>query len=271
MITFPSLLAAELRLCLSRRAVRVLVGVALVGIVATGVVGFFATDANEVSTTSNTALARLHDLWVPGGDGTLAPALIMLMIGALIGGAVVTGGEWRAGTVGTVSTWEVRRARLLGARLLACALLAPAIALCLLALFVLAIVPVVLVKGTAGDIDAEWAVALAGAVGRGVALVSLSAVLGAAIASIGRGTAAALAALFVYNAALEPVMRAVWPERAAWLLGENLTAWFAGRPLEGSGFERSVAAGGVTLALYAGLVAAASLAVFARRDLPVAG
>lgn len=271
MIAFPSLLAEELRRCLSRRAVHVLVGVALLGIAVAGVVAFVTIDPRDAASTANTNLARLADLWVDGGDATLAPPFILLAIGALIGGALVTGGECKAGTVVTLSTWEVRRVRLLGARLLACAVLAPAIALALAVVFVVAITPTIAVKGTTAGVDAAWAVTLAAGVGRALVLVSLTAVLGAAIASISRSATAALGVVFVDNVVVEPVVRAVWPGRAQWLLGENIAAWFSGQPIEGAGFERGTAAAGVLLAVYVAVVAGAALLAFSRRDLPVAG
>lgn len=95
MITFGSLFASEVRRCLSRRAVKVLVGIALLGIGVAGVVLFVVTDAADVEVSANTHLARLADLWLEEGDSTLAPPLIFLAIGALIGGAVVVGGNGR--------------------------------------------------------------------------------------------------------------------------------------------------------------------------------
>jgi hypothetical protein len=266
-ITFGALLASEVRRCLSRRAVHVLVGVALLGIVATGVIAYLVVDPQDVAGTLDPSIARLADLWRDDGDGVLIVPIALLCIGALIGGAVVVGGEWKAGTVSTLATWEVRRHRLLGGRFLACALVAPAIALALLALFVLATLPTVAAHGSFDGLDGEWFVRVAGVVGRGLVLVALAALFGAAIANFGRSSTPALAVVFVYEAVVEPILRSVWPERSGWLLGENVAIWLSGDTLENVEFVRSPAVAIATLVVYVGLLVWGSLAVFRRRDL----
>ena len=266
MVTFRSLFASEVRRCLSRRAVRVLVGVGLLMIVATGVIAFFAVKADEVMTASEGSIARLTDLWRGGGEGTMIPVFLMLIVGALIGGAMVTGGEWRAGTVVTVSTWEPRRVRLLGARFLACAVLAAVIGLGLLALFVAATLPVAFAKGSTAGVDGAFVVALAGGVARGLSIVALAAVVGAAVANLGRTSTAAIVGLFGYNAIVEPVLRGVWPRKAGWLFGENMATWLSYERLDGP-LARSPVLAGATLLVYATALAAVVLVVFRRRDL----
>lgn len=267
MITFPALFASEVHRCLARRAVRVLVLIALAGIAVMGVVAFVVTDADELAHSSSTSLARLSDLWVDGGDATLAPPLIFLGIGALIGGAVVVGGEWKTGNVTTVATWEVRRGRLLAARLLACGVLAPLIGLALLVVFVGATLPTVFAKGTTAGLDGEWALTLAGGVGRALVIVALAAVFGGVLASLGRSTAGALATVFVYNAVVENIVRARWPERGRWLLGENLATWFTGAQPEHVPFERGPLLAIATLVAYVVVLAVAAVLVFRRRDI----
>jgi hypothetical protein len=271
MITFGALLASEVRRCLARRAVRVLVAVALLGVVAAGVIAFLAVDAQDVVRTPDPSIGRLADLWRDDGDGVLIVPIVFLCIGALIGGAVVVGGEWKAGTVSTLATWEVRRHRLLGARFLACALVAPAIALALLACFVLATLPTVAAHGSFDGLDGEWLAQLSGAVGRSLVMISLAALFGAAIANLGRSSTPALAIIFVYEAVLEPIVRAVWPERGAWLLGENIVIWVSGEGLDNVEFDRSPAVAIATLVLYVGVLVWGSLTVFARRDLAAIG
>lgn len=170
----------------------------------------------------------------------------------------------------TLSTWEVRRVRLVVARLLACALLAPAIGIALIAVFLAAIMPTVLVKGSTAGLDAEWAWTVAGGIGRALVLVSLAAVLGGAIASLGRSSAAALAAVFVYNALAEPIVRAQWPEKSGWLLGENLATWFVGARMEGVPFDRTPAESVAVLTAYALILATGAALAFRRRDLGAA-
>ena len=112
MTPFPRLLAVEARRALSRRAVWFLIGIALLGIVLTGTIAFAGSNDFDPG-RPGPDIARLTDLWVQGGgDGALTATLLFLGVGALIGGATVTGAEWQHGTVVTVATWEVRRVRL---------------------------------------------------------------------------------------------------------------------------------------------------------------
>jgi hypothetical protein len=269
MSSFLSLLATECRRCLSRRVVHVLVGIALLGAVATGVVGVLVAGEIDLS-SEGPALIRLADLW-GSDDPVLGMPLILLLFGALIGGAVVVGGEWKAGTVPTVLAWEPRRLRLLGARLAACGLLAMVIAFALLLAFVVVgVLPGFVAHGEVGAIDGAWWVSLAGGVGRGLALVGLAAVLGGAIANLGRSTTAAIVAVFAYEAVLEQVLRGVWPSRAGWLLSENAVAWITGERLVSDEFERGFLAGGATLVLYVALAVGLALVVFDRRDVAAA-
>ena len=266
MISFRRLVATEVRRCLSRRAVHVLVGVALLGIVITAVIGLLALGDDPVN--ADPTLLRLSDLWRPDHDGTLLPAVILLCLGGLIGGAVVVGGEWRAGTVTTVLSWEVRRGRLLAARLLACALLAAAIGAALLALYVLvAALPIAAVHGDMSGLDGEWWWSVAGLVVRALVVVALAAVLGGGIASLGRSSVAAVVVAFVLEAVVEPTVRGLWPARGRWLIGENVAAWIGNEPITGESFAVSPVAGGLTLGAYIVVLSLVAMAVFRRRDL----
>ena len=255
----------ECRRCLSRRAVRVLIGIALLGCAITGVMGVLRGARIDLS-SPEPALTRLADLW-RADDPVLGLPLTLLSLGALIGAALVVGGEWKSGTVPTVLTWEPRRMRLFTARLVACASLAMIISLALLVVFVVVgVLPGVLVHGEVGSIDADWGLGLAGAVARNLALAGVAAAFGGAIASLGRSTTAAIAAVFVYEAVVEPIARSVWPKLNGWLLSENAVAWATGRPLEEATFQRDVLAGGATLAVYVAAVVALALVAFERRD-----
>jgi hypothetical protein len=255
----------ECRRCLSRRAVHVLIGLAVLGCLATGVMGLIKGGSIDL-TSPGPALTRFADLW-RADDPVLGLPLTLLCIGSLLGGALVVGGEWKSGTVPTLLTWEPRRTRLLVARLAACAVLAVLIAITLLVAFVVVgVLPAVVVHGELGDIDGDWIAALAGALGRNLVLVGIAAALGGAIASIGRSATAAIVAVFAYEALVEPIARAVWPERSGWLVLENAVAWATGHTLEADAYQRGVLAGGVTLAVYVAAVVALALLSFVRRD-----
>ena len=192
---------------------------------------------------------------------------VFVVAALAIGAALVVGGEWKHGTVPTVLTWQPRRIRLLGARLAACSALAVVIAFALLVVFVVVgVLPSVVVHGEIGDVGGTWTASLAGAVARNLCLVALAAALGGAIASAGRSTTVAVVGVFAYEAVIEPIARAHWPERSGWLVSENAVALATGKPLESEEFTRSVLAGGLTLAVYVGLAVAASLVLFGRRD-----
>jgi hypothetical protein len=273
MIRFRSLLASELRRCLSRRAVHVLVVVAVVGIAVMAIATVVTVDPANVTPPlrgnewGDGHIANLADLWMGDGDGNIVIPITLLGIGAMLGGALVVGGEWKAGTVVTLATWEVRRRRLLAARLLACGILAPAIGAGLLALFVLGTLPVVLAKGSTDGIDGEWIAGIAGAVGRGLGMVSFAALVGGAIANVARSATAAFVVLFALNAVVEPTIRSWFPSMGQWLLGENLTALVGGQGTQGEGFERTPAVAGLVLGIYLAALVFGAMALFRRRDL----
>lgn len=206
---------------------------------------------------------HLTDLWSDGGDDSFfGVTFVFLAIGALIGGASMVGGEWKASTFTTILTWEPRRTRVAVAKVLAAGVLAAVIAVILQLVFAAALLPTVALRGTTDGADAEWLVAASGALARGAALTGLAAVVGASIAMVGRSTAAALGAAFAYLAVVEAVVRAWKPTMARWLIGENSAIFLTGRRLDNAPFDRPVALAAFTLAAFAlgfVVVAAASL------------
>jgi ABC-type transport system involved in multi-copper enzyme maturation permease subunit len=267
MIPFRRLFAVEARRALSRRAIRVLIGIALAGIALTGTIAYAASDDFNASNLDPN-IARLTDLWSSGGgENVLSSTILFLVVGAMIGGATVTGAEWQHGTIVTVATWEVRRVRLLAARLLSATLLATVIAMALIILLGLALVPTYLSRGTTAGADAEFWRELVLAIGRISALTGLAAGIGAAVASLGRRTTVAVAAAFVYLAILEGAVRALWPARGRWLIGENSAVLITATDLEGAEFTRGVTTAALTLCGYVLVLVAVALVVFRRRDL----
>ena len=297
------LFRTEVRRCLSRRVVWVLVALAVVGIALTAVLVFVNTssdddgsrtreflvrDCVESQGGSSTAVARcrqtfpvgsfderlrLTDLWPEDQDEDeriLGVTVIFLAIGGLLGGASMVGADWRAGTVSTLLTWEPRRVRFAVARFAAVAVCAFAIALALQMLFVVSFLPAVLAHGTTDGADAGWFRALAGAFLRSESLVAMASVFGAAIAMIGRNTAAALGASFAYMLIGENVVRAWKPWLRPWLLAENSFIFLSGFTPAELELGRGFGAAAATLLLYtAGLVAVA-VASFRLRDVAAA-
>ncbi|MDP9404544.1 MAG: hypothetical protein M3P85_14775 [Actinomycetota bacterium] len=210
---------------------------------------------------------HLTDLWaVDEGDSILQVTAVFLVIGALMGGATFIGGEWRWGTITTLLTWEPRRVRVFLAKAAAALLVTFVLGIVLQALVGLSVLPAALWRGTTAGADAEWFRAASGAVLRASALGAGAAVLGYAVASIGRNTAAALGVAFAYVSVFEALVRALKPGWQRWLMGDNGAVFLTGRQLRTANFERTVLEAAVILAVYLAATLAAGAFVFARRD-----
>jgi hypothetical protein len=261
----------EARRALSRRAVWVLITIALAGIALTGVIAYLGSNDFDPA-RADPDIARLTDLWIAGGgDGALTVTLIFLAVGAMIGGATVTGAEWQNGVIVTLCTWEVRRVRLLLARIVTAALLATIISLALLLIFCGSLAPTYILRGTTDGADAEFWRSLAGAIARIACLTGLVAATGAAVASIGKRTSVALGAAFVYLSFVEGAVRGLWPDRGRWLMGENAAIVVTGADLDGAEFSRSVPVAALTLSMYAIVLVVVAIELFRRRDLASVG
>ena len=230
------LLLVEARRALHRRAVWVLVGLALIGTAIAAVAVFFDSADLDVATLraqGEMSPAIMTDWWVPGsGDGLMAIAALFLVVGGLLGGAFVVGGEWRAGTVATALTWEGRRIRFHAARLGACAATAALIAVALQVVFLASFLPSVVAHGSAAGADGRWTLALLAAMARIALLTALAATAGAAVATVGRSTAAGLAVAGGWLAVGEPLLRGWRPGIARHLLIDNATVLLTWAPLQ---------------------------------------
>ena len=150
----------------------------------------------------------LTDWWVSGSaDGQLGIAFFCLLLGGLFGGATVAGAEWRYGTVTTVLTWEPRRLHLHFARTASAGILAFVIAFLIQVAFLASFLPAVLANGTTAGADADWWLELFVAMTRVSLLTAVAAVLGVALATLGRNTAFALITVFAWVAVVEGVAR----------------------------------------------------------------
>jgi hypothetical protein len=210
--------------------------------------------------------AVLRDWWTPGGDGVLTVASFFLVLGGVIGGATVAGAEWRSGTVTTMLTWEPRRARLHLARTMGCATLACAISFGLQVVFVASLLPATLVNGSTANAEASWWISLVAAMFRTSLLAAAGAMLGVALATLGRNTAFALAFAFGWVAAVEGVIRQLQPRLARFLWGENMTLVLSWGRLDNVTFRRGPLVALVTVTLYVSVIVAAATYVFRVRD-----
>jgi hypothetical protein len=222
------LLRLEIERSLRRRMVWGLLAVALVGILLIVLTAFLSSAGAtlaELQRPGDAHPAVMRTWWVAGtGDGVILVCGVFLMMGGLLGGAGVVGGEWRTGSLATTLTWEPRRTRLLMTRLAAMAICAFVIALLLQIVLLLALLPVVLANGTTAGVDGAFAVSLVAAMARIAVITSLAATLAGCVASIGRSTAGAIVAVWVWLALVETLLRARKPWSGAYLLGENVAS-----------------------------------------------
>jgi ABC-2 family transporter protein len=261
-----TMLGVEIRRCFHRRLVRWLIAIAVLGCLVTAFIARRA--ANDDSLTDQ---FHLVELWVPGGDSILGVGAIFLIIGAVVGGASMIGAEWRAGTLTTLLTWEPNRIRVGVAKLLACGLVAFAVAMVLQVLWCAAFVPTALGPGTTDGVDEAWLRSLGGAMLRIGALIGLTATFMAAIAMIGRNTAAALGVAFGYLMVFENIIHAWKPWATRFLLGPNGAVFTTGGKLDTEEFTRSTTTAGLTLLGYAVAISTVAILVFRRRDLASTG
>lgn len=181
-------------------------------------------------------------------------------------GASSIGAEWNSGAIATTLTWEPRRTLLFVAKGFAAGVVLAAGVLCLEILLGIALTPAAAFRGSTAGLTSEWWSETIGVATRIALLGGITAVMGFSIASIGRNTAAALGAGFVYLAVLENLLRAWKTEWAPWLVGDNAVVLVEGQ--RGS-FElagRSPIEAALVLACYSGLLFAVGLGLFRRRD-----
>jgi ABC-2 type transport system permease protein len=252
----------------------VLLAIAAAGIALLAIIAFLDSGGRDLEAARAAGEhhpAVMTDWWIAGGgDSVLTIGAVFLLMGGLIGGAGVIGGEWRSGSIATVLTWEPRRVRLLATRFAAMATCSFAIALALQLVLLLAMVPAVVVHGTTTGADAAFAASLGAAMARIAAMTALGTLLGAGIASITRSTAGGILAVWVWVALVESTLRARKPWMSSYLLSENVVRVVSWADLPGITGTRSPAAAAGLLALYAAGLALVAAVAFRRVDI-VAG
>jgi ABC-type transport system involved in multi-copper enzyme maturation permease subunit len=261
-----ALLAVEIRRALSRRLVRLLVLVALLGIMVIAIGAFATSDPDAADAFSP------GDIWSSeveddgSGDANIVGGVSFLfLLMALLGGASFVGAEYKAGTITTLLTWEPRRLRVIAAKLLAAAAVAAVLFVVLEVMLAGALSPATIIRGVGfEDAPDDFYRTLAGFLARGALLTAGCAVFGGAVAAIGRNTTAALAVVLGYIVIVEQILRGLRPGWNAWYLAENI-----GIVLTGERFDdvvRSVPGASAVLLFYLGAFVAVSVAAFTRRD-----
>jgi hypothetical protein len=93
----------------------------------------------------------------------------------------------------------------------------------------------------------------------------VASVIGFAVASIGRNTAAALGAGFAYLAVIENLVRGLRPGWQRWLFTDNAAVFITGGDVSFT-FERTMLQALVLLAAYAAALFAVGVVMFRARD-----
>jgi hypothetical protein len=266
-----NLLTVEMHRALRRRVVRVLIVLALIGCAVAGVIAFTDSAGKtiaELTRADEGHPAIMRNWWVAGtGDGFLLVSSFFLLLGGLFGAASVAGAEWRAGTVTTMLTWEPRRVRLHLTRSAACAILAVLTSFVLQAVFLASFLPAVLANGSTAGVDSQWWFSLVTAMARTSLLTGIAAMVGVALATLGRNTAFALVTVFAWIAVIEGMVRGFKPGLAKYLWGENIATIMPWAQLGNVEFRRGPLVALATVLLYAAVIVAAATLVFRRRDI----
>jgi ABC-2 type transport system permease protein len=158
-------------------------------------------------------------------------ASLTSILGLVVGASFVAA-SWQAGTIGTILTWEPRRSRWFAARVLVLGAGVFVISLVIVAFLSGALAIAAMVRGSTAGIDGPWWTEVFTTALRVSAAASLAAVIGGAVAAVGRHTAAALGVLFVWAAVLEGLVRGLRPLWTPWLLGDNLVTFLSWRRLD---------------------------------------
>ena len=197
-----------------------------------------------------------------------AAGLIVIVIGLVIGASMV-GASWQTGTITTILTWEPRRIRWLASRLIATAVGVFVVTLFLVALLAALLALGASIRGSTAT-DPGWAGDLLATMLRISAVVAAVGIIGSAVATIGRNTAAALGAVFVYLAVLESLVRGFRPLLSRFMLGDSTAILISGRSLEVSAGQTSIVLtvvhAATVVAVYVVVLIALALVMLRARD-----
>ena len=203
--------------------------------------------------------------YVDLGDALLGTSVLLSMLGMLFG-ATFIGAEWSSGNMGTLLTWEPRRVRVLVSKAVAAFGVTFLLTLALQVVLALTLLPAGMLNGVMEGTNSEWFRSTAGIALRSSLVASIVAVLGASIASIGRNTAAALGVVFAYFAIVESLLRTWKPHWASWFLGDNFGVLLVGDGAEIPEVGHTPFEAGLLIGGYALIVLLAALLFFQRRD-----
>ena len=286
----------------SRRLVKVLVLLALLGIVVAVVIGGALSHrpgADELTRAERQADRVLQDCLAQDGFGAVEPggdveafcaeqadpslflsrqplrlselpetlrgtAFVAILIGLVIGASAV-GASWQSGTITTILTWEPRRTRVALVR----AAVVAAATFGIIAVLLCALVALLWIATSLRGLTETppgWSRELSGVVLRVSALASAASIIGGAIAMLGRNTAAALGGVFVYLAVFEGIVRGLRPSLSRVLLGDNIATVVIGSDLVIGDRTLTPASSALVVAVYTFGLLAVATASFRARD-----
>lgn len=257
---------AELRRFLARRLVRFLFLLVTIGFVIAGI-WVFAKSSNDPMRVGG-RFGYIEDrrfhlrefLGIAQGmNGLFIPLFVLL-------GASFIGAEWHTRSITASLTFEPRRAVLLAAKLAAGVSVAFAAVFMFEALLFVLLMPSGLLRGTTSGIDAAWFGELFESVLRAGALAAFGACIGISIATVGRNTAAAFGAGFVYFAIIENLIRQWRPNLTRWLIGDNIAIFATGTEDQFWNPGLTPGQAGVRLLAYAAIIFVLATAFFRTRD-----
>ena len=239
---FAALFGSEVRRLCARRALRgsIALGLAIVAIVVV------VNAINSTGTGFDAHTMRLSKLWLerPGGvHGDMALAMSIFVFILVVGlAATAIGGEYRAGTVGTLLTWEPRRIRVALARVSAVVLVTVAMYLLVIGVFVGGWYVGASWRGSTAGLGPDFWSNLAAVIARCALGAGLLATITSGLVLITRTTVGGLIAWIGYLIAIEGVLagrnRSLEPSLfltnfSAFLTGEDVA--FSGRETFGPG------------------------------------
>lgn len=149
----------------------------------------------------------------------------------LVVGASLVAASWQTGTISTIFTWEPRRLRWFGARIAIVGSGVFAVTVIIVAFLSAALGVAAALRGSTELTDGWWRDVTTTSL-RIAVIAAVAALIGGAVAAIGRHTSAALGVVFVYTAVLEGVLRAFRPLWSPWLLGDNIVSFVSWQTTE---------------------------------------
>jgi ABC-2 type transport system permease protein len=198
-------------------------------------------------------------------DTLLGTSILLAMIGLLFG-ATFVGAEWASGSMGTLLTWEPRRTRVLIVKALAAFVATFILTAALQGWLALVLLPAGLLNDAMAGANSEWVTSTLGVSFRASLGAAIISVLGVALASVGRNTAAALGVVFAYFAIIESMLRGWKPHWSSWFFGDNFGVMLVGNPNEIPEVGHTVIEAGLLIAAYTAVLLLGAVALFNRRD-----